>query len=69
MLARRLPGILPPLSTAEALEVTRIHSVAGLLAADRPLITARPLRSPHGGGSVGSADARVLMISSTSMPE
>ena len=54
MLARRLPGILPPLSTAEALEVTRIHSVAGMLAADRPLVTARPLRSPHYSASVAA---------------
>ena len=54
MLARRLPGILPPLSPAEALEVTRIHSVAGMLAADRPLVTARPLRSPHYNASVAA---------------
>ena len=54
MLARRLPGILPPLSTAEALEVTRIHSVAGMLEADRPLVTARPLRSPHYNASVAA---------------
>ena len=54
MLARRLPGILPALSSAEALEVTRIHSVAGLLAADRPLVTARPLRSPHYSASVAA---------------
>ncbi len=54
MLARRLPGILPPLSTAEALEVTRIHSVAGMLSADRPLVTARPLRSPHYNASVAA---------------
>lgn len=46
MLARRLPGILPPLSRAEALEVTRIHSVAGLH--DRPgLVAIRPFRAPH----------------------
>jgi magnesium chelatase family protein len=54
MLARRLPGILPPLSTPEALEVTRIHSVAGMLAADRPLVTDRPLRSPHYNASVAA---------------
>jgi magnesium chelatase family protein len=54
MLARRLPGILPPLSPAEALEVTRIHSVAGMLAADRPLVTARPLRSPYYNASVAA---------------
>ena len=47
MLARRLPGILPPLTRAEALEVTRIHSVAGLLPPERPLITVSPFRAPH----------------------
>jgi len=51
MLARRLPGILPPLVRQEALEVTRIHSVAGLLPAERPLITVPPFRSPHHGAS------------------
>jgi len=54
MLARRLLGILPRLTPAEALEVTRIHSVAGLLAADRPLVTSRPLRSPHYSSSVAA---------------
>ena len=54
MLARRLPGILPSLTPVEALEVTRIHSVAGLLAADRPLVTSRPLRSPHYSSSVAA---------------
>jgi magnesium chelatase family protein len=47
MLARRLPGILPPLSLEEALEVTRIHSVAGLLPAGRPLLEGPPFRAPH----------------------
>jgi magnesium chelatase family protein len=47
MLARRLPGILPPLTTAEALEVTAIHSVAGLLHASRGLVPTRPFRAPH----------------------
>jgi magnesium chelatase family protein len=47
MLARRLPGILPPLTTEEALEVTRIHSVAGLLPPGRPLVEVRPFRAPH----------------------
>jgi magnesium chelatase family protein len=51
MLARRLPGILPPLDRQEALEVTRIHSVCGLLPAGRPLITVPPFRSPHHGAS------------------
>jgi magnesium chelatase family protein len=54
MLARRLPGILPPLSPKEAIEVTRIHSVAGMLSADRPLVTTRPLRSPHYSASVAA---------------
>jgi magnesium chelatase family protein len=47
MLARRLPGILPPLTEEEALEVTRIHSVAGLLALEHPLMTLPPFRAPH----------------------
>ena len=47
MLARRLPALLPPLSTEEALEVTAIHSVAGLLVATRALSRARPFRAPH----------------------
>jgi magnesium chelatase family protein len=47
MLARRLPGLLPPLSTEEALDVTAIHSVAGLLSASRGLSQARPFRAPH----------------------
>ena len=47
MLARRLPGILPPLTVEEALEVTRIHSVAGLLPRGRPLVESPPFRAPH----------------------
>lgn len=47
MLAQRLPSILPPLSFDEALEVTKIHSIAGTLQNDMPLITTRPFRSPH----------------------
>ncbi|MHB1361623.1 MAG: YifB family Mg chelatase-like AAA ATPase [Thermoleophilia bacterium] len=47
MLARRLPSILPPLGIREAIEVTRIYSVAGLLGDGMPLITRRPFRSPH----------------------
>lgn len=46
MLAKRLPTILPPLSLYEALETTKIHSVAGKLG-DAPLLTTRPFRSPH----------------------
>ncbi len=47
MLARRLPGILPPLSLEEALEVTRIHSVAGLVPPGGSIVTRRPFRAPH----------------------
>src|ERR1700722_1303301 len=47
MLARRLPGILPPLSLQEALETTRIHSVAGKLPANTTLLYQRPFRAPH----------------------
>jgi len=46
MLARRLASILPPLTVGEAIEVTAIHSVAGLLG-DRSLVTERPIRAPH----------------------
>jgi magnesium chelatase family protein len=61
MLAKRVPTILPPLSLEEALETTKIHSVAGLLPADRGLVATRPFRSPHhtisdaalvGGGTI-----------------
>jgi len=54
MLARRLPGILPPLAEAEALEVTRIHSVAGLLDPEHPLVTEPPFRSPHHSASTAA---------------
>lgn len=47
MLARRLPTILPPLSLNEALEVTKLYSVTGLLDGKRVLVTSRPFRSPH----------------------
>ena len=47
MLARRLPGILPAMSLDEALETTKVHSVAGLLGAGRALCTTRPFRAPH----------------------
>jgi magnesium chelatase family protein len=61
MLARRLPGIIPPLTLEEALETTKIHSVAGKIDSHVPLMTRRPFRSPHhtssdialvGGGAV-----------------
>jgi len=61
MLAQRLPSILPPMSPSESLDVTKIYSVAGLLAPRPHLVTERPFRSPHhtisepalvGGGSV-----------------
>ncbi len=60
MMAQRLPGILPPLTETEALEATRVWSVAGMLAPDQPLVVERPFRAPHhhasaaaviGGGS------------------
>ena len=49
MLARRLPGILPPLTVPESIEVTRIHSVAGVLPPGSGLIAAPPFRAPHHG--------------------
>ncbi|MBI4953021.1 MAG: YifB family Mg chelatase-like AAA ATPase [Myxococcales bacterium] len=60
MLARRLPGILPPLGLAESLEVTAIHSVAGLLAPGQGLVCERPFRAPHhtvsAAGLLGGGD-------------
>ena len=47
MMARRLPSILPDLSFEEALEITKIHSIAGTLPSAMPLLTTRPFRSPH----------------------
>ncbi|MEX0685442.1 MAG: YifB family Mg chelatase-like AAA ATPase [Balneolales bacterium] len=61
MIARRLPSILPPLSLGEALETTKIHSVAGMLTHGKALVAKRPFRAPHhtisdvalvGGGSI-----------------
>lgn len=54
MLAQRLPGLLPPLSYAESLEVTAVHSVAGLLSGDTPLITRPPFVAPHHTCSVAA---------------
>jgi magnesium chelatase family protein len=54
MLARRLPGILPPLDRDAALEVTRIHSVAGLLPPEHPLVESPPFRAPHHSASTAA---------------
>lgn len=54
MLAKALPGILPPLSLEESLETTKLYSIAGLLPSQQPLITARPFRSPHHSSSSAS---------------
>jgi magnesium chelatase family protein len=60
LLARAMPGILPPMTAEETLEVTRVYSVAGILAPDAPVVRHRPFRAPHhtvsyaglvGGGS------------------
>ncbi len=70
MLAKRLATILPPLSLAEALETTTIHSVAGLLPPGQPLVTQRPFRAPHHtisdaalvGGGVGVVRAGEITL-------
>lgn len=60
LLARAMPGILPPMTADETLEVTRLYSIAGVLAPDTPVVRSRPFRAPHhtvsyaglvGGGS------------------
>ncbi len=61
MLAKRIPSILPEMTFEESIETTRLHSIAGTLADDAPLVTARPFRAPHhtisppglsGGGTI-----------------
>ncbi len=47
MIAKRIPTILPDLNFEEALEITKIHSIAGILSGDKPLVTTRPFRAPH----------------------
>lgn len=47
MLAKRIPSILPDMTFEESIEVTKLHSIAGILSPDIPLITTRPFRSPH----------------------
>ena len=54
MLAKRLPGILPPLTREEAVETTKIYSIAGQLPKGRGLISARPFRSPHHSASAAA---------------
>ncbi|MCW2572831.1 MAG: Mg chelatase, subunit ChlI [Frankiales bacterium] len=54
MLAERLPGILPPLSLEEALEVTAIHSVAGRLPTSEPMVTTAPYQDPHHNATIAA---------------
>ncbi|MFR9751906.1 YifB family Mg chelatase-like AAA ATPase [Nocardia sp. 004] len=69
MLAQRLPGLLPPLTETEALEVTAIHSMAGILSGEHPLIIVPPFVAPHHSTSVsamiggGSGTARPGAVS------
>ena len=71
MLARRLPTILPPMTEEEALEVTKIYSIAGLLSHRHGIVMERPFRSPHhtvsnsaliGGGSIPKPGEVTLSI-------
>lgn len=69
MLARRLPTILPPMTSAEQLEVSAVHSVAGLTRSDAPLLTRRPFRAPHHtvgdaamfGGGIGQRPGEISL--------
>lgn len=54
MLAERMPGLLPPLTLEEALEVTAVHSVAGMLPASQPLVAQAPFQDPHHTATVAS---------------
>lgn len=47
MIAKRIPTIMPDLSFEECMEITKIHSIAGNLSEDEPIINTRPFRSPH----------------------
>ena len=47
MIAKRIPTIMPDLSFEECMEITKIHSIAGTLSEDNPIIDTRPFRSPH----------------------
>lgn len=68
LIAKRIPGILPPLSYEESLEVTTVYSVAGKLDGDIPFVTKRPFFSPHHGASAqaivgGGSNARPGLVS------
>ncbi|MFI4914898.1 MAG: YifB family Mg chelatase-like AAA ATPase [Phycisphaerales bacterium JB060] len=54
MMARAMPGVLPPMSAAEAIEITRIHSAAGELPPGQGLVASRPVRTPHHTASAAS---------------
>ncbi|MFI4881318.1 MAG: YifB family Mg chelatase-like AAA ATPase [Phycisphaerales bacterium JB064] len=54
MMARALPGVLPPMTSAEAIEITRIHSAAGELPPGQGLVASRPVRTPHHTASAAS---------------
>ena len=65
MLARRLPTILPPLTVAEALETTKIHSVAGKLGVAAGLLSRRPFRAPHHTTSQAALDRKSTRLNSS----